>query len=129
MSSPSLAKPSKTVSPFGMANEVPLYQATADRCSTIDLKKESPISITRIAAIVDHSVFYAPTPFPVQTTRAIILHSEDHEALWDMAYECSRLRSPPPIFHRIVPDMRAFRKSFGTVRQYFMLCSNIYVLK
>lgn len=100
-----------------MASNVSFLEATVIRRSTIDLKKESTIPDARIVELVKHSLLHTPTPFHVQSTRAVVLLQKDHEKLWDMAYEHRRKTDPPEFFNaRIVPNIKAYKGGYGTVR-------------
>jgi uncharacterized protein len=100
-----------------MAAKITFLEATVIRRSTITLKKESPIPDSRIIEIVKHSVLHAPSPFHVQSCRAVVLLHADHEKLWDIAYEHNRQTAPPPLFERLGPNLKAYKQSYGTVSE------------
>lgn len=100
-----------------MASKFSFLDATILRRSTIDLKNESLIPDALIVEIVKHSLLHTPTPFHVQSTRAVILLNQDHEKLWDIAYEHNSKTAPPELFNtKLSPNIKAFKKAYGTVR-------------
>lgn len=48
--------------------------------------------------IVNYVIKHAPSPFHVQSCRAIVLFGDDHEKLWDMAYEETKKTVAPHVF-------------------------------
>ncbi|CAF9936042.1 hypothetical protein IMSHALPRED_010440 [Imshaugia aleurites] len=113
-----MANPPKAASPINIASKYSFLEATVHRRSTIDLKKESPIPDARIIELVKHSLLHTPSPFHVQSTRAVVLLNQDHEKLWDMAYENSSKTAPPELFQKLGPNLKAFKQSYGTVLFY-----------
>lgn len=90
--------------------------ATVIRRSTIDLQNSSTISDARIEEIVKHAIYNTPTPFDVQSTRAVVLLCADHEKLWNMTYKHAKKNYPPDVFAaHIVPSLKATKESYGTV--------------
>ncbi len=108
-----MADPSKA-NPTTLASKFYFLEATVMRRSTIDLKKDSPISDARIEEIVKYAMLHTPSPFHAQSGRLVILRHRDHEKIWDMAYEFASKTYPPALFHsRISPN----KASYGTVRR------------
>ena len=100
-----------------MASNHSFLEATVIRRSTIDLKKESPVPDARIVELVKHSILHTPSPFHVQSGRAVVLLHQDHEKLWDIAYEHNSKTVPPELFNtRLGPNLKAYKQSYGTVR-------------
>lgn len=105
-----------------MAAKSSFLEATVIRRSTIDTKKESTIPDSRIVEIVKHSILHTPSPFHVQSTRAVVLLHHDHDKLWDMVYEHSSKTAPPELFNsKLSPSLKAFKQAYGTVRPWSML--------
>lgn len=104
--------------PINLASKLSFLEATVVRRSTIDLKKESSIPDGRIVELVKHSLLHGPSPFHVQSGRAVVLLHEEHEKFWDMAYEATRKAAPEEMFNAtFVPNLKAYSKSYGTVSQ------------
>ena len=102
---------------INMASKISFLEATVIRRSTIELKKESTIPDSRIIEIVKHSILHTPSPFHVQSGRAVVLLHKDHEKFWDLALEHRRKSDPPEFFtNRITPNVLSFKGSYGTVR-------------
>lgn len=111
----SQSDPSKA-HPINLASKISFLEATVLRRSTIDLKKASSISDERIVEIVKHSLLHGPSPFHVQSGGAVVLLYQEHEKFWDMAYEAAKKVTPEAIFNaRFIPNLKAYRESYGTV--------------
>ncbi|KAL9101307.1 MAG: hypothetical protein Q9163_003419 [Psora crenata] len=111
-----MAAPSVMISPSAVASKTSFLEATVIRRSTVQLKKESTIPDDRIINLVKHSLLHTPTPFHVQSARAVVLLHQEHEKMWDMAYEASQKATPPELFNaRFIPNLTAYKKSYGTV--------------
>lgn len=111
------ADPSKA-HPTNMASKFSFLEATVMRRSTVDLKKDSTIPDARIIEIVNHSILHTPSPFHVQSTRAVVMLHADHEKLWDMIYTHAEKNYPAEMFQgRIVPNLKSFRGSHATVSE------------
>lgn len=98
-----------------MASKHNFLEATATRRSTVTLKKESPIPDSRIVEIIQHAIKHAPSPFHVQSSRAVILLHGEHDKLWGMTYDQNKKATPPEIFQFLEPNLKAYRASYGTV--------------
>lgn len=104
-----------------MAYRTPFLEAIKVRRSVLSLAKESPISDDRIVMCVNHAIKHAPSPFNVQSCRAIVLFGAEHEKLWDIGMEESRKTLPPPAFAQYEPKIQGFRDAYGTVSQSLLL--------
>lgn len=105
-----------------MAAKFSFLEATVIRRSTVDLKKESSIPDARIIEIVKHVILHNPSPFHVQSTRAVVLLHQDHDKLWDLIYEHTSKTAPPEVFNtRLSPNLKLFKQAYGTVRHRSML--------
>lgn len=102
-----------------MAAKFSFLEATVIRRSTVDLKKESSIPDARIIEIVKHVILHNPSPFHVQSTRAVVLLHQDHDKLWDLIYEHTSKTAPPEVFNtRLSPNLKLFKQAYGTVLFY-----------
>ena len=99
-----------------MASTTSFLDATKIRRSIIAIKKESPIPDKQIIDIVEHAILHAPSPFHIQSCRAIVLFKNEHEKLWDFARESAQETMPPALFTTIEPKVAGFRAGYGTVR-------------
>lgn len=111
-----------------MASKISFLEATVIRRSTVDLKKASPIPDARIIELVKHTILHTPSPFHVQSARAVVLLGHDHEKLWDMALAHRKLSDPPEFFaSRITPNVNAFKGAYGTVSSWprFSRCHDV----
>ncbi|CAF9937688.1 MAG: hypothetical protein ALECFALPRED_007367 [Alectoria fallacina] len=105
--------------PIGKASQISFLEATVIRRSTVELKKESTIPDARIVEIVKHSLLHSPSPFHVQSARAVVLLHQDHDKLWDIAYEHTSKTAPPELFNtKLSPNLKAFKQAYGTVLFY-----------
>ena len=102
------------------AYKVPFLEAIKIRRSIVSLAKESPISDDRIVMIVNHAIKHAPSPFSVDSCRAIVLLGAEHDKLWDMGMEATRKNLPPPIFAQLESKIQGLRDAYGTVSTAFV---------
>ena len=104
-----------TSNPVGLAAKYDFLEATVHRRSIITVKKESPIPDSRIVELVKHAVLHTPSPFHVQSTRAVVLLGKDHDKLWDFAYENAEKTYPPAFFEKVSSNIKLFKGAYGTV--------------
>ncbi|CZR58398.1 related to oxidoreductase related to nitroreductase [Phialocephala subalpina] len=90
-------------------------EAIKIRRSVLSLSKESPISDDRIELIVNHAIKHAPSPFDVQSCRAVILFGAEHEKLWDIGMAAAKNTLPTPVFAQYETKIQGFRDAYGTV--------------
>jgi predicted oxidoreductase (fatty acid repression mutant protein) len=129
-----------------MAYQTPFLEAIKVRRSILSLAKESPISDDRIVMcgkcpklvaasrlppqrnlllifLVNHAIKHAPSPFSVQSCRAIVLFGAEHEKLWDIGMEESRKTLPPPVFAQYEGKIQGYRDAYGTVSHALPICA------
>ena len=97
------------------AYKVPFLEAIKIRRSVLSLSKESPISDDRIVMIVNHAIKHAPSPFHVQSCRAIVLFGDEHDKLWDFGMQRTKETMPPQIFAQYEDKIKGFQAAYGTV--------------
>jgi hypothetical protein len=97
------------------AYKVPFLDAIKIRRSILTTSKESPISDHRISMIVAHSIKHAPSPFSVDSARAVCLFGADHDKLWDIALEACAANLPPPVWQVFEPRLKEFKGAYCTV--------------
>jgi predicted oxidoreductase (fatty acid repression mutant protein) len=73
--------------------------------------------------LVNHAIKHAPSPFSVQSCRAIVLFGAQHEKLWDIGMEESRKTLPPPVFAQYEGKIQGFRDAYGTVSRALPMCA------
>ncbi|KAF2098146.1 Nitroreductase [Rhizodiscina lignyota] len=98
-----------------MAAKTSFFDAMVTRRSIYALASESPIPDERIIEIVNHAIVHCPSPFNVQSARAVILIGKEHQKLWDIAYEAAEKLFPAPVFEGLKPRIAGFRGGYGTV--------------
>lgn len=98
-----------------MAYQTSFLEAIKVRRSVVSVAKESPISDDRIEMCVNHAIKHAPSPFHVQSCRAIILFGYEHEKLWDIGLNAAQKTLPPAIFSPLESKIQGFRDAYGTV--------------
>lgn len=89
--------------------------ATVVRRSVVQIKAETVIPEERIVDIVQHAILHAPSPFHVQSCRAIVLFDDEHRKMWDIAKETVVTTMPPPVFASLEPKLKEYRGGYGTV--------------
>jgi predicted oxidoreductase (fatty acid repression mutant protein) len=72
--------------------------------------------------LVNHAIKHAPSPFNVQSCRAIVLFGAEHEKLWDIGMEESRKTLPPPVFAQYEGKIQGYRDAYGTVSHALSIC-------
>jgi predicted oxidoreductase (fatty acid repression mutant protein) len=98
-----------------MADKTSLMDAMALRRSIYALSPESPISDDRILQIVQHALTHCPSPFNIQSARALILLGGSHQKLWDIGAAAASTNFPPPIYESLKPRLADYRSGYGTV--------------
>jgi predicted oxidoreductase (fatty acid repression mutant protein) len=98
------------------AYKVSFLDAIKIRRSVLSLSKESPITDQRIVLLVNHAIKHAPSPFHVQSARAIVLFGDEHEKLWNIGFEASKKTVPPQVFEeKYAEKINGFKAGYGTV--------------
>jgi predicted oxidoreductase (fatty acid repression mutant protein) len=77
--------------------------------------------------MVNHAIKHAPSPFHVQSCRAIVLLGEDHEKLWDFGYEATKKSLPPHVFENHAAKIKGFRDAYGTVSYLLLKTQNFHL--
>lgn len=95
--------------------------ATVIRRSVVQIKAETVIPEERIVDIVQHAILHAPSPFHVQSCRAIVLFNDEHRKLWDIAKETVMTTMPPPVFASLEHKLKEYRGGYGTVSRLCFL--------
>ena len=93
--------------------------ATVIRRSVVQIKAETPIPEARILEIVQHAILHAPSPFHIQSCRAVVLFNDEHRKFWDVARETVLKTLPPPVFAGLEPKLRDYSGGYGTVSWMF----------
>jgi len=88
--------------------------AVKNRRSYYPLKKESPISNTRIQEIVNEVVLHVPSSFNAQSTRVVLLLGAEHEKLWDITHEVLEAIVPAEHFASTGQKLQMFKGAYGT---------------
>ncbi|KAJ6157855.1 hypothetical protein N7470_005447 [Penicillium chermesinum] len=86
------------------------------RRSIYALTNESTVPNERIEGLISEVLQHTPSAFNTQTTRIVVLLKEQHEKLWDIAYETAFAASTPEMFEKLYkPRIAMFRAAYGTV--------------
>ncbi|KAB8220964.1 hypothetical protein RU639_001648 [Aspergillus parasiticus] len=90
-----------------------------DRRTIYALTNESTISDDRLEELLTDVVLHTPSPFNSQTSRLVVLLKDEHQKLWDIAYEVASSTVPPEVFDKVYkPRIAMFRAGYGTVLFY-----------
>jgi predicted oxidoreductase (fatty acid repression mutant protein) len=92
------------------------FIAIKDRRSIYKLDNKSPITDRRIHDIVAFALKHTPSPFNVQSARAVILLHAQHEKLWDLGLKVVHAEMPPPARPVLEAKVAGLRAAYGTVR-------------
>ena len=91
------------------------FHSVKNRCSCYALTNTSPISDEKINFIISFAVKHAPSPFNVQSARAVVLVKQEHEKLWDIADALMKKSFPEPAYKALAPRVQGFRAGYGSV--------------
>ncbi|KJK63992.1 Nitroreductase family protein [Aspergillus parasiticus SU-1] len=90
-----------------------------DRRTIYALTNESTISDDRLEELLTDVVLHTPSPFNSQTSRLVVLLKDEHQKLWDIAYEVASSTVPPEVFDKVYKlRIAMFRGGYGTVLFY-----------
>lgn len=106
---------STTATIITMASKTSFLDAMSTRRSIYALEASSPVPDSRIIEIVNHTILHCPSPFNVQSARAIVLIGEEHKKLWDIAYEAAQDIFSAAAFEGLKLRILGFRGGYGTV--------------
>ena len=99
-----------------MASKSTFLQDVEARRTVYALAHESTIPDSRIEEIVKHAILHVPSAFNTQSARAVVLLRDQHEKLWDIAYQAAKATAPPEMFAKLYePRIAGFRGGYGTV--------------
>lgn len=104
----------------------PFLDATVMRRSILQIKAETPIPVERIVEVVQHAIKHAPSPFHVQSCRAIVLFNDEHKKLWDITKDTVQKTMPPQLITALEPKLKGFREGYGTVSR--LACASFFAL-
>lgn len=96
-------------------NKKDFYEAMESRRSIYGISKEPVIPDARIQEIIAFAIKHSPTAFNAQTTRAVVLLHQEHDALWNMTEEVLKGVVPADQFAPTAEKMAGFRNGYGTV--------------
>ena len=108
--------PTTTIMTKGRAQA--FLDATVVRRSVVQIKAETVIPEERIVEIVQHAILHAPSPFHVQSCRAIVLFNDEHRKMWDVAKETVVTTMPPFVFASLEHKLKEYRGGYGTVSSF-----------
>ncbi|KAJ6471655.1 nitroreductase family protein [Mycena vitilis] len=83
--------------------------ATATRRTNYAITPKSSISDEKLEAIIKHSVLHSPTPFNIQSSRAVLILGEGNTKLWKMIseYALKGLEGKTGMIHASLGEMKA----------------------
>jgi nitroreductase len=93
----------------------PFLSAISSRRSRYALTNKSPISDSQIEEIIAFAIKHVPSPFNVQSARAVILLREQHEKLWDIGDRALQEELPPAGYTALAPKVAGLRGAYGSV--------------
>ena len=108
-----------------MSASTPFFEAVKSRRSVYQLKKESPISDSRIEEIVTEALLHVPSSFNSQSTRMVILLKEEHIKLWDIVQNGLKAVMPAEQYSSREQKISKLQGAYGTVS---LPCSSILFL-
>jgi predicted oxidoreductase (fatty acid repression mutant protein) len=99
-----------------MPPTTPFLTAVANRHSSYNLLKESPVPNSRILEIIRHALAHGPSPFNVRSARCLVLFGDHHTNLWQYAYDATEQVTPAALA-LLGPKIKGYQAAYGTVRQ------------
>ncbi|MBZ5487291.1 nitroreductase family protein [Halomonas aquamarina] len=85
------------------------------RRSQYVIGKDLPISSTVVTALIKEAVRQAPSSFNSQSSRAVILFNDQHEAFWQLVMDTLRKIVPADAFAATEQKINSFAAGAGTV--------------
>ena len=98
-----------------MAATKSFLDAVEGRRTIYKIENKSPISDERIAELVTFAIKHCPSPYNVQSARAVILFREQHEKLWDMADAMLKRSMPEAAYQGLAPKVQGFKNGYGSI--------------
>ena len=93
-----------------------VLSAASLRRSIYALGKNMPIPESRIRQIVEEALKQAPSPFNIQSAKAVILLGANHDELWDnLAGVLEGIVKDPAAFEQTKAKLASFKAAKGTV--------------
>lgn len=94
---------------------IDLYEAMLKRRSVYALKNEIPLKDERLIEIVQYCVKHTPSPFNMQSPRAVVLLGQNHKKLWDIVMQTLKAIVPPAKFAPTEEKVNSFAAGYGTI--------------
>ncbi|MDR1124310.1 MAG: nitroreductase family protein [Elusimicrobiota bacterium] len=94
------------------------YEAVIKRRSIYALTDKIPFGDSNLRDIVEYCVKHSPSPFNMQSQRAVILLGQNHAKLWDIVMETLRAVVPAAKFAPTERKVKSFAAAHGTILYY-----------
>lgn len=92
------------------------YSAVKTRRTVYALSSAASVSDERLEELVQNALKYTPSPFNIQSGRAVLLLGESHSALWDALKDTLRgIVKDPEAFAASEARVEGFKAGHGTV--------------
>lgn len=91
------------------------YEAVQNRRSMYALSDVSPVSDERIEEILKHAVKHAPSPFNIQSGRAVLLLGRHHDRLWEITKEVLKAKVSAKKYPKTEAKLDTFQAGYGTI--------------
>ncbi len=91
------------------------YEAVKNRRSMYALSNASPISDERIEGIIKHAVKYTPSPFNIQSGRAVLLLGKHHHRLWEITKMVLKERVSAKKYPKTEAKLNTFQAGHGSI--------------
>ncbi len=85
------------------------------RRSRYDLSKKASVSDQKITAMVQELLKHTPSPYNAQQQRAVVLLSENHDALWEIVLNTLKKETSEKQFEKTKKKIAGFANSYGTI--------------
>lgn len=99
-----------------MSDLTTLQQLAEKRRTIYALSDQLPVSNDEVVEVVEHAILHTPSSFNSQSTRIVVLFSDDHRKLWDMTEDVLRaIVGDEEKFKSTQEKIGGFRSGAGTV--------------
>lgn len=95
-----------------------LSDSIARRRTYYALSAETPISDDKIKSLIEEALKHTPSPFNMQSTRAVLLLGQAHTQVWDIALNILRGIVSDKQLPATTDRITSFRNAYGTILFY-----------
>jgi predicted oxidoreductase (fatty acid repression mutant protein) len=95
-----------------------LYEAVLKRRSVYTIADKITVTDDKLEEIIKYAVKHTPSPFNMQSQRAVVLFGPHHKKLWDIVMQTLKKTVPPEKFAPTEEKIKSFAAGHATVLYY-----------